>query len=1649
MNTQSYVSWSYTGSDHTGFKLERSTPESGSWTTVFTCSNVVTTYYDDAAWWGDVLLYRVSAVNYWGTGPTSSIAPVFIVPPPADLWAWQHGTTTQSVVFWHFEGRHTMSLSRSSDGGSTWDWGIELPPMQTDSRSAYYYIDDTVSVGNTYTYRVQEIFSASIEPTSSLASVTILPETSSRTAFAVTADAGYQYNDIDDTPWGLHTASLHEANRVARATMSVNAWILAGDNYYNAENPGALDPNTYGGYEGQAGRMLGPSSSLWACVGNHDLSDIGASYFLNYFKPPAGYTGSARVYTQSLNTVDVFFLDTTSTSGIALSQSMPQLTWLSQSTEYSRNNPNIQWRIAVVHVPAICSSGSHAPNPHLAAIPWQEWGIDIMVSGHVHWVERIESSSVVFLNTSLMGSDKRSITTASLDTKWWYTGEGDADYVWALLEINSGSNHHVLSMSFYSGSTKVEDTGSTDIVNAMKAGYSTVLMKPWYAPPTASAIQSGEPTASVSWIFSGEFSQSLFRSVDSGSTWPVTYSIDPFVYSYEDTAVAVDTSYWYKVRHLLWPTEPYSNVAEVFISSSAPPVPPPEAPLFLMVSSGSAILDWSGSVQADYYNIYKAPSEGGPYTLIGTSPTTHSVDYNVTASNTYWYKVTAVNAGGESAESNEAELDLISCVGHDFAAYMREGYINHGDISTYRNNYGKFIPISTSLATQSISVWGRSKDFDVYLALVDQTGSVVVESDWNGWVPSGDVSFGNAAFNYVLKGGYTYNIELSSTDNAIGRYKLYISPGARLETSWSTSIEPTDCFYVSSSNYVVVGESGTKLVFWDTVNNTGSIIHYSQGINGACYSPTQDRVFAWVYKQGPSGVLTMSIDEYDNVGNYVTATEYPRYSGQSQVGVPDFSGYLSYDEFNDRILFARYNYSTVANIIIWDCATRSTVAALSSSALQGGYGFWMSCYSAINNSYYVAQTYNSSLLPGRGMVKVDGSTFTTSSTSVKARIVVSYISESNTMSIRLPGNPGKVALYDPVSDTIIHTQDDLPSSGLFEAAGVGDACTNVYVFGIDDQGGPNVPAVALLDRNTYLPMNYLALNSETISNDPFTPDGFYGYSLCFAPNVSRIYSAQQTYDGATEGRLYSIRLSRIRDTGWIAPYTASEVDTASCVWFSGSYKITSSVPGPTEWMGRAYPRYITSDGNTTVVSDNDYLLDGTFQHNRHNWFFSTDGQTRYNDYTESYTHTWPGRNAVVCNGKYYILSDGTTYQSPSGEAITASTMLVFDSTGSLSASIALTYGAMDWCSDGESVWVFEHDGTNAYVEQITGSNSTIENTYNLYVNGAFDPAVISDTASFENGIDYGYYYGKMLSFIDSNGSSWNIVNNVLDNTATESGSGDMLWSFQSGYSGYSGYRKSFVDDGTTGYGGWAGSICYCPLTDTVFIGAWGTSPDYPPLIIEVNPDMTDVYTYDLSWYTGSGFRGVDDIKWDARGHKLIAYNYWSDVPGWTLLIDPVAHTVVCELSPLEETSFDSIIGASAGASFGVNPSNGEYYFPQRFDGDISAYTGSVKVYMREPYAIPDPPAPPAAPYSLSASVVTTYVQLTWESGSDNQEYFVIDRSTDGINYTSSYATSSISQSYYDDYNVTASNWYWYQVAAVNANGTSSYSDTASLQYFPA
>ena len=90
--------------------------------------------------------------------------------------------------------------------------------------------------------------------------------------------------------------------------------------------------------------------------------------------------------------------------------------------------------------------------------------------------------------------------------------------------------------------------------------------------------------------------------------------------------------------------------------------PVPTAPLLLLVSGVTAtqlVLTWTTASGATSFNVKRATTSGGVYStvsknIVGASYT----DINLVRSTSYYYKVSASNANGESYDSMEAHTTI-------------------------------------------------------------------------------------------------------------------------------------------------------------------------------------------------------------------------------------------------------------------------------------------------------------------------------------------------------------------------------------------------------------------------------------------------------------------------------------------------------------------------------------------------------------------------------------------------------------------------------------------------------------------------------------------------------------------------------------------------------------------------------------------------------------------------------------------------------------------------------------------------------------------------------------------------------------------------------------------------------------------------------
>jgi|GEM_PF-1668523 len=177
------------------------------------------------------------------------------------------------------------------------------------------------------------------------------------------------------------------------------------------------------------------------------------------------------------------------------------------------------------------------------------------------------------------------------------------------------------------------------------------------APSTPTGLYTGSATASsltLSWSSTGGASSyKVYRATSSTGS----YSMINTVYSpsYTDSGLSSLTTYYYKVAasNSYGDSSQSSYVSGTTTSGGTGSAPATPTGLSVGATSSTSIaISWNFVSDATSYKVYRSSSSGGSYNLVGSPTAPAFTDSSLTASTTYYYKVTAVNSSGESSRSS-------------------------------------------------------------------------------------------------------------------------------------------------------------------------------------------------------------------------------------------------------------------------------------------------------------------------------------------------------------------------------------------------------------------------------------------------------------------------------------------------------------------------------------------------------------------------------------------------------------------------------------------------------------------------------------------------------------------------------------------------------------------------------------------------------------------------------------------------------------------------------------------------------------------------------------------------------------------------------------------------------------------------------------
>ena len=174
--------------------------------------------------------------------------------------------------------------------------------------------------------------------------------------------------------------------------------------------------------------------------------------------------------------------------------------------------------------------------------------------------------------------------------------------------------------------------------------------------PTAPVVKIGNSAASgkpmLTWnTVEGATSYRIYRSTSKSSGYSLLGTTTAT--SYTNTGAKAGTTYYYRVKACNDAgLSPYSNIVSGQVKSVTPKPSAPVVKIGNSSTSGKPMLTWNAVSGATSYKVYRATSQNGTYSLLGTVTATSYTNTGAKAGTTYWYKVKAVNSAGESVYSN-------------------------------------------------------------------------------------------------------------------------------------------------------------------------------------------------------------------------------------------------------------------------------------------------------------------------------------------------------------------------------------------------------------------------------------------------------------------------------------------------------------------------------------------------------------------------------------------------------------------------------------------------------------------------------------------------------------------------------------------------------------------------------------------------------------------------------------------------------------------------------------------------------------------------------------------------------------------------------------------------------------------------------------
>ena len=297
-------------------------------------------------------------------------------------------------------------------------------------------------------------------------------------------------------------------------------------------------------------------------------------------------------------------------------------------------------------------------------------------------------------------------------------------------------------------SVRIFDVGSSITVTVTRAGRSGSVVSSATAvvvfntPTGVTAVAASSSSVTVSWSsVSGATGYYVYRSLSSSGTYSQVGTSTTT--SYTNTGLLANTMYYYRVTA-------YNNNGESAQSSTVSATTlgiPPSNPTGVTAtasSSSSITISWTSVSGATGYRIYRSSSSTGTYSQVGTPTATSYTDTGLSANTMYFYKVSAVNNNGESAQSSTVSATTsIGVTGTESnPIQLSSGIWVNGSITSSASNGAVWYSFNATAGSAYYLWWNDNyegdgtKTLDIVVTIYNPNGNIGLNREDSSWSSS-------------------------------------------------------------------------------------------------------------------------------------------------------------------------------------------------------------------------------------------------------------------------------------------------------------------------------------------------------------------------------------------------------------------------------------------------------------------------------------------------------------------------------------------------------------------------------------------------------------------------------------------------------------------------------------------------------------------------------------------------------------------------------------------------------------------------------------------------------------------------------------------------------------------------------------------------